>query len=201
MPKQVGVFNAPPVYVSGLADALQNSSFVVTVVTDAGAWFKDHDEKVLLMMINEPGDLDLVVDLREHAPHSPLITLLDPVTADGVAASLRAGATGSVGLFFSSDEVVLAIEAASEEKIVLSARLARSMMKNSMTEVDPRILSQTDVECLQALAAGERVTDLARRFSYSEREMYRRLRRLYSRMSVRGRAGALVLAARWGIID
>ena len=201
MNKRVGVFNAPPIYVTGLAKALLSSEYDIASVTNAESWLKANSGQILLLMVSEPEDLDLVVDLREESPDATLVTLLDSVTADRLAASLRAGATGSVGLFSSSAEVVLAIQAANNRKVVIPTRMARSMMKSSLSDVDRRMLSEIDVEYLRALADGEKVGSLARRFDYSEREMYRRLRRLYNRMSVRGRTEALLLAARWGVID
>lgn len=202
MDKQIGVCNAPPVYVSGLAEGLSDLSYSVSIVTDAPGWAANGDpNRILMLMVNQPEDYDLVVDLRAESPGSVVITLLDPVSADAVAASLRAGATGAVGLFSSSEEVALAIEAASEAKVVMPTELARSMMKSSLSKVDPRMLTANDIECLRRLAAGEKVANLAVRFDYSEREMYRRLRRLYSRMSAAGRTEALLLAARWGLID
>lgn len=199
--KQIGVCNAPPVYVSGLAEALSDLPYSISTVTDPEAWASADPERILMLMVSRPEDYDLVVDLRAGSPRSVVITLLDPADAEAVAASLRAGATGAVGLFSSSEEVALAIEAASESKVVIPTELARSMMKTSLSKVDTRTLSAFDIECLGALAGGEKVANLAERFNYSEREMYRRLKRLYNRMSVSGRTEALLLAARWGLID
>ncbi len=201
MKKQVGILNAPPVYVTGLADALRSSDYDIESVTDVESWLNGNSGQILLLMVSKPEDLDLVVDLREGSPDAAVVTLLDPVTADRVAASLRAGATGSVGLFSSSAEVVLAIEAANDKKVVIPTGMARSMMKSSLSNIDLRMLSEIDAEYLRALAHGEKVASLASRFNYSEREMYRRLRRLYNRMSVSGRTEALLLAARWGVIE
>ncbi len=199
--QQVGVFNAPPVYAVGLADALQGSPYAVATVTDVAAWIEHNPETIILIMVHEPGDLDLVVDLRSGAPETAVITVLDSVTVDAVAASLRAGATGSVGLYSSAEEVVLAIDAARSANVVMPAGIARSMMKTVLSGVDLRMLSEADIGCLHSLARGEKVADLASRSGYSEREMYRRLRRLYARMGVSGRTEALLLAARWGVID
>jgi DNA-binding NarL/FixJ family response regulator len=199
--KHIGVCNAPPVYVAGLVETLSDLAYSVSTVTDATEWATGGPDRILMLMVNQPEDYDLVVDLRAKSPESVLITLLEPVSADAVASSLRAGATGAVGLFSSSEEVALAIEAASGAKVVIPTEMARSMMKSSLSNVDPRMLSAVDIECLRRLAAGEKVASLAVRFNYSEREMYRRLKRLYNRMAVAGRTEALLLAARWGLID
>lgn len=197
----VGVFNAPPVYASGLVGALEAMSCSVEIVSDLESWAEGNAEQTLLVMVHEPDDLDLVRNLRADTPETSIITILDPIGAEGVAASLRAGATGSIGLYSSPDEVILAIEAAEEGRIVLPTPMARSMMKTSLGDGDRRMLTKTDVTCLRALAAGEKVVDLAHHLGYSERETYRRLRRLYGRMGVGGRTEALLLAARWGVIE
>jgi DNA-binding NarL/FixJ family response regulator len=63
--------------------------------------------------------------------------------------------------------------------------------------------SLTDVEqaWLRRLAAGGTVAGLARGCGYSEREMYRRLSDMYSRLGARTRTEALLLAERFGLLD
>lgn len=55
-------------------------------------------------------------------------------------------------------------------------------------------------EWLKALAAGATVAELARSQGFSEREMYRRLRRAYAQLGASDRSGALVKAAQEGLI-
>jgi DNA-binding CsgD family transcriptional regulator len=62
-------------------------------------------------------------------------------------------------------------------------------------------LDVEEVTWLRSLAAGETVAELSLRLGYSERELYRRLRRLYSKMGASGRTDALLRAVRWGLLE
>lgn len=63
-----------------------------------------------------------------------------------------------------------------------------------------RDLESCTREWLKALAAGATVAELARNQGFSEREMYRRLRRAYAQLGATDRSGALVKAAQEGLI-
>ncbi len=60
------------------------------------------------------------------------------------------------------------------------------------------LIGDVELAWLRFLASEETVADLAKRIGYSEREMYRRLRRLYSRVGASGRMGALLRVAPLG---
>jgi DNA-binding CsgD family transcriptional regulator len=62
-------------------------------------------------------------------------------------------------------------------------------------------LTSEEADWLTALAAGEGAAEISHAIGLSERELYRRLRLLYRRMNVRGREGAIAVAARAGYID
>jgi DNA-binding CsgD family transcriptional regulator len=62
-------------------------------------------------------------------------------------------------------------------------------------------LTVEELTWLRSLAAGETVTELSLSLGYSERELYRRLRRLYTRMGASGRTDALLRAVRWGLLE
>ncbi len=62
-------------------------------------------------------------------------------------------------------------------------------------------LSGTDRKLLQGLAAGDTVAEVAAQVGYSERETFRRLKQLYTRMGVNGRGPAIVRAVQWGVVD
>jgi DNA-binding NarL/FixJ family response regulator len=62
-------------------------------------------------------------------------------------------------------------------------------------------LSETERAWLRRLAAGGTVAGLARDCAYSEREMYRRLSDLYTRLGGRTRTEALLLAERHGLLS
>lgn len=198
---QVGVFNVPPLYSIGLGTALGRTLFSIESVGDLATWTSDHPHEILLWLVREPSSFGAVGEVAEQSPQVQIITLLDPITAEAALASLRVGAIGAIGLYESPDDVVLAIEAAERGRTILPSCVARRLVEKLACEFEVDRLDESDVSCLRALAGGTTVAQMARCFGYSEREMYRRLRRLYSTMSVPGRTEALLVAVRSGLIE
>ncbi len=199
--KVVGVFNAPPVYALGLASALLDADYDLEKVADPGAWLRNHHGATVLVGVHQLCDLDVVVELTAEQPDVVVVTLVDEVNVSIVEASLGAGATGSVALNASAEEVALALSAAMARQTVLPAGIARTMAERGLRATAPGDMEETEVGWLRALAAGETVAALGGRLGFSEREMYRRLRRLYARIGARDRTDALLRAARWGWLD
>jgi DNA-binding NarL/FixJ family response regulator len=84
---------------------------------------------------------------------------------------------------------------------VLPTLLARSMVRDNSMVLRLGGVGDNEVSWLRALASGETVAALGRRLGYSEREMYRRLHRLYTQIGARGRTDALLRAAKSGLLD
>lgn len=61
-------------------------------------------------------------------------------------------------------------------------------------------LAPDEIDWLRALAHGTRVADLARESGYSERAMYRELRKLWNRLGVANRAQGLARAGELGLL-
>jgi DNA-binding NarL/FixJ family response regulator len=201
MPKLVGVFNAPPVYALGLAGVLSETGFSLEEITDPLPWLKRHHGAAVLVAVHDVSGLDVVVELKAEAPGSVVVTLVDEVNVDAVQASLSAGATGSIALSAGAEEVVLVLNAAMSDNVVLPTVVARMLARENGRSARPSGIGDDEMSWLRALAIGETVADLSARLGYSEREMYRRLHRLYSRIGASGRTDALLRAARWGLFD
>ncbi len=201
MRKVVGVFNAPPVYALGLASALLDADYQLEAIAEPRAWLLHHRGATVLVGVHQLCDLDVVVELKASEPDLVVVTLVDEMTVAAVEASLGAGATGSVALDAPAEEVLLALSAAMANNTVLPAGIARSMAERGTRATDSGDIEDNDLESLRSLAAGETVAELGKRLGYSEREMYRRLRRLYARIGARDRTDALMRAARRGWLD
>lgn len=196
----VGVFNAPPVYALGLAGVLSQTGFSLEEITDPLPWLRSHHDAAVLVAVHDISGLDVVVDLKAEAPGSVVVTLLDEINVDSVQASLSAGATGSIALNAGAEEIVLVLSAAMSDNVVLPAVVARLLAKKNGQTGRPSGIGDDEISWLIALSVGETVGGLSARLGYSEREMYRRLRRLYSRIGATGRTDALLRAARWGLL-
>ena len=62
-------------------------------------------------------------------------------------------------------------------------------------------IDENDQQRLQLLAQGRTVAELADLDGYSEREMFRTLKDLYTRIGVTSRTEAIVWASRYGVLD
>lgn len=199
MPRLVGVFKAPPVYVVGLKRVLSSRGFALEAVTDPLSWVRRNRGAAVLVAVQDSRDLDVVIELKAEQPDSVVVTLIDKVDVDSFQSSLSAGAVGSIARDADATTVVLAFDAAMANNIVIPAHIARALAENRSS---PHLgLDRSELGWLRGLATGETVAELSGRVGYSEREMYRRLRRLYTRMGASGRTDALLRATRQGWLD
>lgn len=201
MSQLVGVAGAPAIYVVGLADALKPTTYSVDPVTDPVDWAANNPQEILLIRVAVSAGFNVIADVRENAEDLVVVTVLDDFSSEAVANSLRAGATGSVALDSPPEDVIRAIEAGQTRSVVLPTSWARIAFNAAGKAASGHDLSEADMRCLQALARDETVASLARELGYSEREMYRRLNHLYTKMGARSRTAAILNAARSGLLD
>lgn len=199
MVKEVGVFNAPPVYVMGLSGLSSAGGYTFESVQVPLDWVHRHRDSVLLVGIRSDGDLEMVGELKRGEPASVLVTLVDEFNIDSVRDSLAAGASGAVSRDAPAAEIILALNAALVDSTVMPADLARSLAERNDGD-EPLHLEEREVSWLQSLAQSTTVSSLGDSAGYSEREMYRRLKRIYYKMGVRTRTEALLKASRLGWI-
>lgn len=198
MARQVGVVNAPPVYVAGLR-ASPDDGFTYQSIVDAEVWLRQFREPTVLVGIRSADDLHLVVELKANAPDSVVVTVVDDYSLETVRDSLAAGASGAISRDAAADDVALALAAAISNSTVMPLDLARRLAEHTRQD-RPADVDQSEVGWLQSLAERKTVAQLGDSAGYSEREMYRRLRRLYRKMGVGGRTEALIMASRLGWI-
>ena len=201
MPKLVGVFNTPPVYATGLAGALAPTGYSLEEVSHPLPWLKQHRGAAVLVGVRVMAEFDVVIELKAEDPQSIVVTLLNDESLETVEASLRAGASASVALDAKADEVALTLHAAMLDRTSIPIGVARTMAGDSRPRTQPDSIGDAELSWLRDLAAGKTVADLAGLMSYSEREMYRRLQRVYARIGANGRTDALLRVARWGLLD
>ena len=92
------------------------------------------------------------------------------------------------------------VTAAAEGRTRLPSTVARGLTGAAPPEPEVE-LSATDRTLLHALCQGLTVATIATHVGYSEREVHRRLRNLYGRLGLRGRADALIFAVRHGLVE
>lgn len=196
--KHVGVVNAPPVYLTGLREILSEFGYSLELVSDPGQWLQRHRDGAILVCIDDRVDLDVVVELTANDPDAVVVTLVDDISVSSVQASLMAGASGSIGKNAGIAELARAFDAAMNHQSILPSGVARRFAEELRYVEPPSGVDTDEIGWLRQLANGMTVAELGRRVGYSEREMYRRLRRLYFRLGVSDRTSALLKAVRLG---
>jgi DNA-binding NarL/FixJ family response regulator len=201
MATPVAAVNTQPVVRLGLREALAGEGFAVENVADIGEWTTAHEDGLVLVGVRPGPEFDFFVDLMAAAPEAAVIVVVPEVTIEVVTAVLGAGARAVIALDAEPAEVVLTMEAVQADKSLIPVDMACELAKAATRSPTRCHLRNEEVDWLRALSVGRTVPEIARRSSYSEREMFRRLRRLYMKMGAGGRIEALILASRWGLLD
>lgn len=186
-------------YRRGLAAALSVAGFEPFEPPDVEEWARSGDPGAFVMALLDDVDAKRLKSLRSCAPGAPELALLSEVTVDAYRWAMRCGATAAIGRDASPEDIVECLSAACTGRVIMPAQLALALAM----AVDPGehpALSTTEIGWLLGLSAGRTVLDLAHEVGYSEREMFRRLHRLYTHMGVCGRTEALLAAQRWGLV-
>ena len=196
---QVVIVQMPPVYRYGLAALLRVVGLRCSATSST-----DQLREVLaasgtrVLVLNAVVAASLPLPLGATAEGLFLVHVVPELTSETYAAALRSGATGVVADDAELHHAVDVIRAAAAGNSLLGADVARSLCRPS-TSAAPQV-SARERAWLRRLGDGATVAGLARADGYSEREMYRRLAGLYSRLGAANRTGALVLAERWGLL-
>ncbi len=142
-------------------------------------------------------ELDDLGAFVAHHPATVVVALYEP---DGLlsAAAVRAtGVTGVVPRGAAPEVVLLALRAAScgltvvpDEGTPVAAPVPAAVEQ----------MSEEERAWLRGLATGRTVTALAEGSAYSERELYRKLSRVYQKLGAGGRVEAMLRAERWGLL-
>jgi DNA-binding NarL/FixJ family response regulator len=133
-------------------------------------------------------------DLSVSAVH-----VVERVTAEAYADALQVGATGVVAMDAEFEQVLAVVRAAAGGLTLLPRRVAKALCRTQAGPV-PELLPR-ERAWLRHLADSGTVGSLAGQSGYSEREMYRLLGSLYSRLGASNRTEALLLAERWGLLQ
>lgn len=197
----VAVVDRVPAYRLGLVAALRDEGFNAEAVLDAAAWGDLPGRRALLVSVSLPEDSAALASLKAANEEVVLVALLREVGPRTYEEALRAGASGAASWEAPPEMIIKVLQAALDDQCLLPVTLARGLLVNDNTVLDVADVSLEEGRWLQMLATGATVAELARHVSYSEREMFRLLNRLYQRMGARNRMEALLIAARSGLLE
>jgi DNA-binding NarL/FixJ family response regulator len=196
----VVVLDDCPAYSRGLSAALGEAGFSVQKPENLLRWASKKGVRVAVVSLAEKSREKGMRDLGSAGSDIQLVALLSETTASTYCDALRLGACGAVGHDDPLSEIVGTVGAATQGRTLLPKGIALEVA-GTYGPPSPVDLNSQEMHWIRALAAGATVSELADEVGYSERELYRLLKRLYARLGVERRSEALVRAGTLGLVN
>ncbi len=200
--QKILIVDAVPACAHGITHALRVRGY--DAVEESAGLPVPPDDTPVLMTLRSATDWD---HLRSHASagHRCVVAVLTDADDRSYRRALATGARSAVAERAPVEEIVRVLEAALDSRTLLPSSVVAAIAADSesagATPAARRVnLTSAETRWLRALAAGVTVAEIALESCYSQREMYRLLGQLYTRMAARNRAHAIVLATKWGLI-
>jgi DNA-binding NarL/FixJ family response regulator len=197
----VAVIDGCPAYCRGLAGALTEAGFTVQQPDDVLRWASKKGGRVVTVTVEAESGGETVRTIASAGPDVQLVALLTEPTTSAYRQALFFGACGAVGHDDPLAEIVETVGAAVRRRTLLPRRIAFEVANANGTPSTAVKLSAQETQWIRALASGATVAELADQVGYSERELYRLLKRLYTHLGVKRRSEALVRAGTLGLVD
>ena len=197
----VAVSDPVPAYRRGLCAALGEAGFTPHDAHGLEDLAAPAGRSAVLATLVLPDDTPRLARWRATNPGLVIVAMLQQPVVTSYQQALEAGADAAVAWDATPETVVKVLQAALDDHVLLPVAVARALA--APREIRPELptVSAWEARWLRMMASGMTVAELAREASYSEREMFRLLNRLYQRMGVRHRSEALVKAAQAGLLD
>jgi DNA-binding NarL/FixJ family response regulator len=192
----VAISDPQPLFRRGLANVLQEAGFTAEEPEDVCAWATHRARPAIIATVEHDADFALTSELRRACGDVVLVCLLCEGPPAAYQLALSSGADAAVHRDAAPGEILNVFKAALGDRTLLPTGIAREMAEDGGAPGSAPELSDEERALLQALATGDKVSQIAHGLGFSDRETYRRLRRLYARLGVGSRSEALVLAAR-----
>jgi DNA-binding NarL/FixJ family response regulator len=192
----IAVVDPLPLFQQGVATVLSAEGHAVEVPADVVDWARKPGSRVVLLTIRSEADWGMLLRLGGTAGEHKIIAILDEPSAIAGARAVRAGATSVLPRDVTFERLRRTVEATASGQAVMPAEVAMALAGESRSV--EKALTHEQLSWLRLLAAGTTVEQLAQRAGYSERAMYRLLRRLYGELGVRTRLDAIMRAQALG---
>lgn len=194
----VGVATPAP---EGLVSGLVALGFPAEAVEDPEIWAKARAGGVLLLSLDLPEALTRLWHLKAIDPDLIVVGLLEAPGISSIRSALQSGADGVTDRDAPPAKVARAIFATLDGHLTLPLQIARELLTEDALPRSALPISETEVTWLRMLADGATVPAVARSAGRSERDMFRLLRRLYSRLEVTSRTEAILKAGQAGLLE
>lgn len=199
MAARVVIVDPAAAYRRGLGAALIEAGFVVTEGAALDERSPARGPETLVLTLRAPDQLNEIKTILAAEPDTGVVVLVEERRADIVADALRAGAAAVIERNAPPELVVDAIRACGEQHALVPLWAARAISARFPARPD-RWVTDEELAWLRLLADGRTVAALADEVGYSEREMFRNLHDLYTRIGAPNRTAALLWAQRHGLL-
>lgn len=182
----------------GIELALSEAGYRIEHPADLRLWAEAPGPRALIVSCSSQEDARRVALLRARGGDLVAVALLGDCSSAGYREVLETGVDSAVARDASLERIVEVVGAAVNHRTILPTDVAKRLASrdSAAASVDDR-----QARWLRALARGATVGQLAESSGYSERAMYRHLRRLYDTLGAGNRTEALLQALRRGLID
>lgn len=192
---RVVVAAAMPCFKHGLEYALQRSGYHVVSWTSRAAAVAGASRAVVTL--ESAAAWDLLA--RLSAKGVCVVALLPGLSPEAYVQALNMGASAVLDWHSEPQEVVLAVQAGDKRLATLPVPILRGLLMSESPRASGH-LEAREVQWLYALTRGATVASVAAGANYSEREMFRRLRRVYVVLGASSRVAAIARAVEQGLL-
>lgn len=159
---------------------------------------------VLVTDMSMPGrnGLELIKLVKAAQPKLPVLVLSMYGEEQFAVRAIRAGASGYLNKESASDQLVNAIRKIAAGGVYVSAAVAESLLRNvrdGERKLAHEQLSDREMQVLQLIAAGNTVTEIARRLSLSPKTVSTHKARLLEKMHMTNQAELIRYAMAHGL--
>jgi DNA-binding NarL/FixJ family response regulator len=195
MSVRVAVFDPLPVFRHGVMAALGVGGVGSEAPEDLVTWIHQEQLQVILMTLRSAEDWALLAQIHRARPGVVVIAVLEDTGVGAYVRALASGAVSAVPRDTPPEGMREVFEAAVSGTSLLPTEVVRVLLSSGESvPAGSEMPSPREIEWLQQLANGITVSQLADQTGYSERAMYRLLRGLYTKLDVKTRTEALMLA-------
>lgn len=158
---------------------------------------------VVLMDVTMPrmDGIEATRAIRDRHPEIRVVVLTMHDEPTVIARAVAAGASAYVYRGFAVEELVQTVRAVALGEVVLSPRVASSMLGQFAAAGESVALTSRQREILALMAEGFSTEEIAQRLAISRKTVRSHLTGLYQRLEARNRTEAVVRAVRVGIVS
>jgi DNA-binding NarL/FixJ family response regulator len=172
---------------------LGDSGFEPQTPEELLTWIREERRPVVILSLLSSDDWTLLARLREARPDTMVIAVLADSSIRSHVQAILGGAIAAVTRDALPETVRKVFDAAVAGKSVLPVEVVRGLTSSHPSQdEDEWVPSPDEIGWLRELAIGTTVARLADRAGYSERAMYRLLRKLYVQLGARNRTEAMI---------